>query len=29
MTGRNILIEKSKADMAAEDIRTMLEIIHS
>ena len=29
MTGRNILIEKSKADMAAEDIRTMLEIIRS
>lgn len=29
MTGRNLLIEKSKADMAAEDIRTMLEIIRS
>lgn len=27
MTGRNILIEKSKADMIKEDIRQMLEII--
>lgn len=29
MTGRNILMEKSKADMAAEDIRAMLELIRS
>lgn len=28
MTGRNILIEKSKMTMAAEDIRAMLEFIH-
>lgn len=29
MTGRNILIEKSKMTMAAEDIRAMLEFIRS
>lgn len=29
MTGRNLLIEKSKTAMAAEDIRAMLEFIRS
>lgn len=29
MAGRNILIEKSKMAMAAEDIRAMLEFIRS